>query len=209
MNLNPKKCKEMLICPLQHHPDLAPLMVNGVPLEKVSSHKVLGLVIMDNVKWNNNINEIIAKASKRLHIIRVLKRAGVPANDLIHVYYALVRSILEYCCVVWSNNIPEYLREKIELVQKRVMRIVFPGLHYTEALTAANCNRLDERRLKICSKVLKNIREPDSRLHHLLPPTRKDSVTTCIALRNNNSLSLPKCRTDRYKNSFFPAMANS
>lgn len=115
--------------PLKHIPDVAPLTINSVPLEKVSSHKVLGLTIMDNFKWNNNINEIFGKASKRLHIIRVLKRAGVPTNDLLHIYFALVRAVLEYCCVVWSNSIPEYLRNKIEMVQKRVMRILFPGLH--------------------------------------------------------------------------------
>ena len=40
--------------------------------------------------------------------------------------YALVRSVLEYCCVVWANSISEYLRKKTELVQKRVMQNVLP-----------------------------------------------------------------------------------
>ena len=63
-------------------PDLAPLTINGVPLEKVSSHKILGLIIFiaDNIKWNDNIDDIVCKASKRLHIIRVLKRAGIHPN---------------------------------------------------------------------------------------------------------------------------------
>jgi hypothetical protein len=80
MNLNPKKCKEMVVCPLKHTPDLAPLLLNEVPLDKLVSHKVLRMTIMDNLKWNKNTNEIISKASKRLHIIRVLKKAGVPSN---------------------------------------------------------------------------------------------------------------------------------
>ena len=38
-------------------PDLAPLTINGVPFEKVSSHKILGLIITDNyIKWNDNID---------------------------------------------------------------------------------------------------------------------------------------------------------
>ena len=39
-------------------PDLAPLTINGVPFEKVSSHKILGLIIFiaDNIKWNDNID---------------------------------------------------------------------------------------------------------------------------------------------------------
>ncbi|CAB4036590.1 Hypothetical predicted protein, partial [Paramuricea clavata] len=57
MNLNPKKCKEMVVCPLKHTPDLAPLLLN----DKVVSHKVLGMTIMDHLKWNKNTNEIISK----------------------------------------------------------------------------------------------------------------------------------------------------
>ncbi len=59
-NLNPKKCKEMVVCPLKHTPDLAPLLLNEVPLEKVVPHKVLGMTIMDNLKWNKNTDEIIS-----------------------------------------------------------------------------------------------------------------------------------------------------
>ena len=89
---------------------------------------------MNNLKWNKNIDEIIGKASKRLHIIRVLKKAGVPSNDLTCIYTSLVRSILEYSCVLWSNCIAEYLCGKLEMIQKRTMRIIFPGYHYNEAL---------------------------------------------------------------------------
>jgi hypothetical protein len=153
MNLNPKKCKEMMVCPLKHTPDLVPLLLNKVPLDKVVSHKVLRMTIIDNLKWNKNTNEIISKASKRLHIIRVLKKACVRSNDLTCIYSSLVRSTLEYCCVLWCNSIPEYLCTKIEMIQKRAMRIIFPDYHYSEALIAANFSRLDERRLEICQKV--------------------------------------------------------
>jgi hypothetical protein len=91
------------------------------------------------------------------------------------------------------------------MIQKRAMRIIFPDYHYSEALTADNFCRLDERRLEICQKVLTKINEPDSLIHHLLPPIREQCVP--VNLRNSSNLSLPKCRTERYKNSFFPAMA--
>ena len=204
MNLNPKKCKEMVICPLKKAPDLDCLSINSIPLDRVSSHKVLGLNIMDNMKWNNNVKDIVKKVSKRIYIIRVLKRSGAPPQDLINIHFALIRSVLEYCCVVWSNSITEYLSSKIEKVQKRVMRLIFPDLHYMDALNAAKCDRLDERRLKLCIKVLSNIKEPSSRLQHLLPPTRHECLS--LTLRNSSSFSLPKRRTDRYKKSFFPAM---
>ena len=37
-------------------------------LETVRSHKVLGLVIQDNLKWNKHICVMVSKASKRLHV---------------------------------------------------------------------------------------------------------------------------------------------
>ena len=44
------------------------------------------------------------------------------------------------------------------MVQKRAMRILFPGIHYRDALVIAKCNRLDDRRLELCLKMLKNIK---------------------------------------------------
>ena len=96
--------------------------------------KVLGITIQSNLKWDLHINEVVAKASKRLHILRVLKRGGVPPADLLKVYFALIRSVLEYCCPVWHNALPVKLSDSIERVQKRALRIIFPALPYQEAL---------------------------------------------------------------------------
>ena len=74
------------------------------------------------------MREIFSKASKRLYILRVLKRSGIPPENLINIVYALVRSVLEYACVTWSTSLPIYLKDKIERVQKRALRTVFRAL---------------------------------------------------------------------------------
>ena len=207
MNLNPKKCKELVISSLRTRPDLGPLCVNECPLERVSSHKVLGVTISDTLRWNEHVREIVSKASKCLYILRVLKRSGIPPEDLINIFYALVRSVLEYACVTWSTSLPIYLKDKIERVQKRALRILFPALSYRDAIVAANSTRLNVRRDELCKKVWDGICVPGSRLHHLIPPKRAD----CHAyeLRNKNHVSLFKCRTERFKKSFFPTMASN
>ena len=48
---------------------------------------------------------IVSKTSKRLHIIRVLRKGDVNAADLLVIYVALVRSVLEYCCA-WFGITP-------------------------------------------------------------------------------------------------------
>ena len=78
VNLNLKKCKEMTICTLLTRPDPPPLLINNLPLEKVPSYKVLkGLTLCNTLKWNDNINAIVAKASKRLYNLRILRLVGL------------------------------------------------------------------------------------------------------------------------------------
>ena len=146
MNLNPKKCKEKTICTLRTRPDFPPLLNNNRRLENLPSYKVLCLALCNTLKWNDNINEIVTKASKRLYILRVLKGAGVPSSELLNVYFALIRSVLEYCCFMWSNSLPLYLSDQIERVQKRALRILFPNSHYNDALSLRKITRLDARR---------------------------------------------------------------
>ncbi len=124
MKLNPKKCKEMIVSFRRDIEQPPPtLVVENISLERIESHKVLGLTIQNNLKWDLHISEIIVtKASKRLHILRVLKRSGVSPFHLLRVYFALIRSLLEYCCLVWHSSLTINLSDKIERVQKRTMR---------------------------------------------------------------------------------------
>ena len=62
---------------------------------------------------------IVSKASKRLPIMRVLRRGGVIDSDLVAIYVAVVRFVLEYYCMVWNNAFPAYLSSEIERVEMR------------------------------------------------------------------------------------------
>ena len=104
MRLNPQKCKELVICFARSNVPTPTLTIDGVDLEKVQSHKVLGITLQNNLKWNDNVQKMISKGSKRLYILRTMKRAGVPVTHLLNLYSALIRSILKYCCPVWGTH---------------------------------------------------------------------------------------------------------
>ena len=94
-------CKEMNLCfrrVVDHLPSA--LAIGTKALESVDAHKVLGVTIQSNLKWDLHINEVVPKASKRLHILRVLKRGGVPPANLLEVYFALIRSSSSFSCSV-------------------------------------------------------------------------------------------------------------
>ena len=163
MKLNPKKCKVMIISfrrNIEYPPSF--LTAEGINLERIESYKLLGLTIQNNMKWDLHIEEIVTKASKRIHILRVLRRSGVSHSHLLRVYFALIRSLLEYCCPVWHLSLPVKLSDKFKRVHKRSMRIIYPKLSYGAALDQAKCSTLRARRDSMCTKTFEKIRQPNS-----------------------------------------------
>jgi hypothetical protein len=124
-----------------------PLRINDQQLELVTSFKILGLTINNHIKRNDNVAIVVKKASKRLYILRVLRRSGILSADLLSIYNALIRPVLEYACAVWHTSLPQYLANKlVERVQKLALRILYPFTDYAEALFISRCSRLDDRR---------------------------------------------------------------
>ena len=54
---NPKKCKELTVHFCRHNEHFPPdLAVTGNALETVEAHKVLGVTIQSNLKWDSRVN---------------------------------------------------------------------------------------------------------------------------------------------------------
>ena len=88
------------------------------------------------LQWNDNIRESIKKANinKRLHFIVLLKRAGVDVEDVLNFFCTVIRPALEYCAQAFHHSLPKYLAGELEVVQKRVLKIISPEMPYREAL---------------------------------------------------------------------------
>ena len=133
----------------------------------MSTYKLLGVIISDDLKWNCHIDYIyiITKAAKRLNALRLLKRAGVQAQDMLKMYRCNVRSILEYALQVWQN-IPVYLSERIESVQKRAFKIIYPDSSYNQALILAKETTLSSRREFLCNKLMADMNKNSDHHYH-------------------------------------------
>ena len=116
------------------------------------------------------------KACKRLYLLSVLKRACVPPDHLTTIYRALVRSVLEYACQVWSSSVQSHLKRLLGRVQKRGLWIIFPGCDYETALGRGPIPSLSERRLYLSSKTFEKACKPSSRLFSNVPPPRRNAV---------------------------------
>ena len=63
-------------------------------LEVVSSSRILGVIISNNLKWDQNTEFITRKAMSRLWTLRRMKNLGLPNNIIFEVYTKEIRSVL-------------------------------------------------------------------------------------------------------------------
>ena len=112
--LNESKCKELRISFAKSAADFAPIVINGKEIEVVSTVKLLGLNISSDLRWNCHVAEISKKVASRLYFLKQLKRANIPAKDLLIFYLTCIRPETEYTCPVFHNALPAYLSAEQE-----------------------------------------------------------------------------------------------
>ena len=115
VNFNPKKSKAMTISKKSNKPHHPPVYMNGTIIKEVESHKHLGLFFHENGNWHVHVNHIIDKVTPRLNVFRTLK-FKLQRNHLQVICFSFIRPLLEYANIIW-DNIPEYLRVKLESIQ--------------------------------------------------------------------------------------------
>ncbi len=75
----------------------------GIDIEQVVESKLLGVTIDETLFWSTHINNIIAKISRSISVIR--RNAYFLANTARQeVIQSLVLSHLDYCPAIWSNT---------------------------------------------------------------------------------------------------------
>ena len=204
--INESKCKEFCISFAPTTREFQPITINGKIVERVTSVKLLGLTISNNLKWNSHISHVCKKVAPRLYFLRQLKRAKLPANDLILFYSTCIRPVIEYACQAFHDSLPKYLSDDLERLQKRAFRIVFPDQHYKEALRNTNTPSLYDRRQELTTKFFKDIvNNPEHKLTDLLPPLNNDNSHF---LRKNRKFNVPLHKTNRFRNSFITHNSN-
>ena len=70
------------------------LSINGMVVDRVVNFKLLGVILSDNLKWDDHVLMICAKCSSRLYFLKHLKRACIDTKDLIIFYITMIRPVL-------------------------------------------------------------------------------------------------------------------
>ena len=100
----------------------------------------------ESPNWNEHVSFLIRKGSKRKFVLN--HYAGfMPGNDLKTLYCVLVRSILEYSAVTLATQISKYQSNRLEIIPKQCLRIMYGyGKSYDKLLQLSGLRPLSERR---------------------------------------------------------------
>ena len=74
----------------------------------MKSAKILGLTVGNDLKWHDHLDNITAKASRLICLLKQLKRAGIDRKSLIQFDCAYILSFLEYACQAFHSSLPAY-----------------------------------------------------------------------------------------------------
>ena len=200
--INTRKTVELRIDFSKLPRETSPIYIDFSDISTVSSTKLLGVIVNDDLSWSQNTDVICKKASQRLHYLVHLRGAGLDARQLVALYCSFVRPVLEYCMCVWHFALTKASSSCLEHVQERALRIIFGfNKSYDDCLKESAIESLKERRESRCRKLFCDMQRSDHALHDLLPPLRQPSHS----LRSFRAREPRLCHTDRCSKSFIHA----
>ena len=119
MKLNPSKTKELVIRGRTTLPPPEPI----VTIKRVSYLKLLGVTFQDSpTNWDKHFDDLMERALKRMHILRVCKRNGYSVSDLDYLFNCLIMSLFTYCIRVWGVAAYTKYLSQIDRLLRRAFR---------------------------------------------------------------------------------------
>lgn len=206
LTVNADKCEFMLIGSRQRlanikESDNLKININGVDIKRVHECKHLGVIIDDNLTWNQQIDNIRKKCLKGMFMLKQCKSNHIPKNLLTTVYNAIVVPHLDYCNIVWANC-GSTVSRKLQVIQNRAARIICGAKWDTpsiQVLSQLNWNTLATRQNNSMLTQIYKI------LHSLAPPYLNEifkHVEHKYNFRQSKyNVNIPKPRTEYKKRS--------
>ena len=197
MSFNASKC-EVIRVTRKRNPIKTTYTIHGHDLTVNKIGKYLGVTIADNLTWNAHVDATSKKANNGLAFLR-RNLASCPRDIKAQSYQALVRPILEYVSTSWDPYTKSNIQQ-LEAVQRRASRFV-TGDYRTNSspsqmIADLGWKPLYQRRANFKLVMVYRI------TYGLIDiPAPLYLSTRGHTLR----YMIPYCRTDVYRNSFFPS----
>ena len=180
------------------------LSLNGKTIDRIEETKLVGVWLTTWLDWDKNCREMCKSAYARMTMLTKLKYVGVPTEDLLNIYILYVRSLLEYCSVVWHSTLTVEQGKKLENVQKLCLKVILGDKYngYENALKDCCLEKLSKRREDKCLKFgLKSLLHP---VHSSMFPVNPQILTNPHNTRNTEHFQVNWAKSDSYRDSAIP-----
>ena len=91
-------------------------------ISPLTTHKHLGIILTNNGKWTAHIDNITARVSKQIAVLRKLKYT-LTREFLSNMYITFFRPTIEYASEVW-DNLTQFDADRLVIFQVEAARIV-------------------------------------------------------------------------------------
>lgn len=98
------------------------LTLEGIPVEIVEKHKVLGVTFSAHMTWTCHIESLTKSLSRAAGVLSRC-RHFLPEKAKLQIYHALFSSHINYCLLVWGTTTLSNIKT-IHLLQKRALRYI-------------------------------------------------------------------------------------
>ena len=199
MLINAEKTKAMVFNFTDNHQFSTRLSINSTPIETIQKTKLLGTVITDDLKWDENTRVLVQKANMKMTLLQKAASFGASIEDLKQIYIAFIRSQLEQSCVVWSSSLTEKNCSDLERVQKSAIKIILGQQYksYETALKELGMESLEKRREKLSLKFARKC-VANEKTKHMFPLNNKAHQ---MKTRGKETFKVQFAKTDRLKKS--------
>ena len=204
MILNQQKTKAMIFNFTDKYQFGTRLELNDEYLEVVEKSKLLGVVITNDLKWDENTSYLVKKANARMELLRKVASFGTNMEEKRNIYILFIRSILEQSCVVWHSSLTEENEQDLERIQKSAVRIILGRdfSNYEDALIKTNLESLKTRREELCIKFAKKCLRSE-KTKDMFPVRIKQHS---MEIRDQEKYEVNHANTERMKKSSIPYM---
>ena len=143
----------MHFCQLRKAHDDPVLTLDGQPIPVVEETKFLGVIFDKKLTFIPHIKKLKAKCQKALNLLRVVAHTdwGADRKILLNLYRTIVRSKLDYGCIVYGPARPLYLKT-LDTIHHQGIRLALGAFRTSPAeslLVEANEPSLKDRREKL------------------------------------------------------------
>ena len=128
LSLSPSKTKLVVMATRQKRQNtiakLPILLVEKEPIEIVDSHRVLGVVIDNNLIWHDHLNSVGKNLSRKVHqLFRVIYFLNLHARKVfLHVH---IISVISYCSRLFDSASEKVLEPLLSVYKRAIKAVLF------------------------------------------------------------------------------------